>query len=282
DTRPPSGILVGIERGRKKAMPHHFDQDWQELPPNAGKLTLPAPSEPTLQAFPQTSPAPTFSEQTTAYAPHSLVPPNFRVNQRRGVWRKDPAYLVLACAIALVMISAIAFVAFGATAILNNNSLAASQTFTTATPSGTLGAQPNLSTPTPSPGNNQTNPSPVVPTPNLNPPPSPTNPPQPAPSSLSVQIVNLPSVVPNDSRVLVDVQSNQPGIQVKLQVSYNVPSLFVSSGTHITDENGQVVLPWTVRVFLRNNSARATVQVIALNQHGQQVSSQAVVVTIEG
>lgn len=266
-------------------MPYHLDPDIQDVQPSSGKLILPAPPEDAVQsANPQTvsawtdqpmySPMPLAS--TTAYPQYSPLSPKPSTSTR-GRWRKDPAYLVLTFAIALVMISAIAFVVFGATTILSSNNLASSQTPIAPTPSGTVDAKPNLGT-TPTTGSGSSQPS-SIPTPNLNTQPSPSPTAQPGQGLFSVQIVSIPNVVPNNSRVQVGVQTSQPGVQVRLQVTYNTAPFFFNSGTRITDNNGQAVLLWNVTVFSRH-PVQATVRVNAIDQNGQQISSQTVTVMV--
>lgn len=304
NTRLQGGSLGGRKRD-KKTMLNHPNQNTQS--PQADKLILPAPPEQMHQAYPQTTPvwadqsvhSPMPLESTQYIYPQSSpVPPpdptqythpqysplpHNPMTRRRGVWRKDPAYLVLSFAIALVVVAALVLVTFGATTILNNNGFAYSQTPTAPTPSGTVDNNPNFGTPATGLGSNQSSQPPVVPTPNLNPQPSPNPTNQPEQGSLSVQIANIPSVVSNNSKVSVSIQTSEPGVQVKLQVTYNAAPFFFNSRTRTTDDNGQATLSWNVRVFsLRSNSIQATVQVIATDQNGQQVSSQAVIVMVEG
>lgn len=270
-------------------MSNYLDQDMQELQPHSGKLVLPAPSEATPITDPhmaaswpdQPTYAPAPSDQPTAYAQQQIPGPPPSMMRKRDFWRKDPAYLVLSLAIALVVISALVLVAFGATTFLNNNGLAYSQTPTVPTPSGTVDAHPNLGTPATGSGSNQSSQPPFRPTPNLNNQPSPNPGNQPAPGALSVQIVTIPNVVANNSRVSVGVLANEPNVQVKLQVTYNVAPFFFNSGPHTTDGNGQATLVWTVRVFSLRNNVQATVHVVATDQNGQQVSSQTVIVTVK-
>ena len=168
------------------------------------------------------------------------------------------------------------FVAFGATTLLNNNGIAYNQN---PAASGTVDNQPNFGTPATGQGSNQSSQPPVVPTPNLQP--SPTTMDQ-GQGALNVQIVHIPSVVANGSRVPVEVQTSEPGVQVRLQVSYKVAPFTYLSGTHTTDDNGQATLPWNIRIFSFRTSTQAQVQVVAIDQNGQQVSSQIVAVTVEG
>lgn len=100
--------------------------------------------------------------------------------------------------------------------------------------------------------------------------------------TLSVQIVQIPDVVSNRSRVLVEVQASSPGVRVQLQVSYNVAPFAYSSGVHTTNDNGQATIPWNVRIFTFQAHSEAQVRVVAIDQNGQQVSSQVVMVTVEG
>jgi hypothetical protein len=255
------------------------DQDTQGVQPPSGKLILPAPPEQGPQhANPYTIPIwpaqPMYPQQASAPQP---APQGF-IGRQRAAWRKDPAYLVLSLAIALVLIATVSLVAFGATTLLNNNGLAYSQTPTAPRPSGTVDNKPNLPTPATNPGSNQSSQPTVGPTPNLQPTQNPMD-----QGSLSVQIVNVPSMVNNNSRVSVDILTNEPGVQVRLQVTYTAAPFMYSGGAHTTDDNGQATVPWSVKIYsFHNGPVQATVQVIATNQNGQQATSQAETVMIEG
>lgn len=115
---------------------HHPDQDSQNPQPLGGKLILPAPPEEAQQAYPPTiaawpaQPHSSLPPDPTQYAYPRQTPlppdpayytyPQNALQQPRGRRRKDPAYLVLSLAIALVVVATLVFVAYGATTLLNN------------------------------------------------------------------------------------------------------------------------------------------------------------------
>ncbi len=251
-----------------------------------GKLILPAPVESTQPAYPPTiaawpgQPHSSLPPDPTQYAypqhtPVPLDPAHYAYPQNapqppRKRRRKDPVYLVLSLAIALVVVATLVFVAFGATTLLSNNGTASGQH---PTASGIVTNHPNASTPA-------TSQPTAVPTPQLQPSPTPMDQGQ---GALNVQIVQIPSVVSNDSRVAVEVQTSSPGVRVRLQVSYNATPSTYFSGVHTTNDNGHATLPWNVRIFsAQTDTVQAQVQAVAIDQHGQQVSSQVVTVTVEG
>lgn len=245
----------------------------QQVRPSSGRLILPASPEPGPSAHgsPPTIPGwaarPTYPQN--APAPHA---PGTRL---KAAWRKDPIHLVLALAVALVVVAIIVFVAFGATALLNSNTTTFSQTPTAPTPSGTVDNKPGFGTPGTNKGSSQSSQPATGPTPGLHPTAN--------AGTLAVQIVNIPNVVANNTKVRVFVLTSEPGVSVTLRVTYNAAPFFFSGSAHTTDDSGQAILPWSVRVFtLRNNPVQATVQVIATGQDGQRATSQPVVVTVEG
>lgn len=244
-------------------MINHPDQDMQGVKPPSGKLILPAPTD-QGQHFANPSTIPIWPAQS-----QQAPMPQQAMDQQRVARRKDPAYMVLSLGIALVLIATIVFVAFGATTLLNKNSLASSLT---PGANGTVDLKPALPTPATGPGSNQSSQPTVGPTPSL----------QMDQGPLTVQIVNVLNMVNNNSRVQVNVLTNKPGVQVRLRVRYSSAPFLYSGGVHKTDDNGQVTLPWSVKVYSFGNEVQATVQAIATDQNGNQVASQTMDVLIEG
>ncbi|HEU5382041.1 MAG TPA: hypothetical protein VFV38_42015 [Ktedonobacteraceae bacterium] len=255
-------------------MINHPEQDTQQARPSSGKLILPAPLEPGPYArqYPPTTPA--WSTQSV-YPQNTPHDPSVRPTSPR---RRDPLHLVFALAIAFVLIATIVFVAFGATVFLNKNTTTFSQTPVVPIPNGTVDNRPGFGTPGTNNGSNQSSQPATGPTPSLHLSPSPAN-----QGSLVVQIVNIPRFVANNSKARVSVLTNEPGVNVRLQVTYSAAPFFYASSAHATDGDGQAVLSWSVRVFaLRNNAVQATVRAIATDQNGQQATSQPVVVIVGG
>jgi hypothetical protein len=101
--------------------------------------------------------------------------------------------------------------------------------------------------------------------------------------ALSVLIIGIPSVVRNNTRVRVVVQTTEPGVSVRLQVNYDAAPFFSTSSARTTDGNGNTALTWNVRVFGFNTSGvQATVVAIATDNSGQQATSQPATVMISG
>jgi hypothetical protein len=257
------------------------DQDvWERetrIPEN--KLVLPAPVDEGPYQRRYSSPLldSRTSQQTSVTSP-GLFARFFQLV------RRDPAYAVLALGIALVIFASCVFLVLGANLMLNGNSSttwnsAQTQHPSVPTPSGTVDNNPSFPTPATRNGSNQSSqPTAAGPTPVLQPSPSqPTD-----QGTLTVQITSVPSVVNNNSHVLVGVQTSEPGVTIRLQVTYNATPFFYSS-TGQTGSAGDGTLSWNIRVRAAfGNSARATLIVFATDQNGQQATSQPVTVMISG
>jgi hypothetical protein len=264
------------------------DQDMEGLNGPSGKLVLPAPPNEGQYLQPYTIPIRPEqlirrSAPTAPGTSHSLF------SRLTTLWRKDPAYRVLSLAIALVVISSIAFVTLGAKTLMSNGGPAWSQAYTqhpaTPAPFGTVDNKPTFPSPSTGPGSNQSSQPPAVPTPSFQPTPTPvpTTDPNP-PGNLDVQITNIPSVVSNNTKVHVDVQATEPNATVMLEVTYSnaFPTTYTSP-SHTTDGGGNATLTWSIRVFTfgGNSNIEATVVAVATDQNGQQASSQPVIVQVQ-
>ncbi|HET8845953.1 MAG TPA: hypothetical protein VFN35_31105 [Ktedonobacteraceae bacterium] len=242
---------------------------------------MPPPSEDT-----QYSPlhqAPTRPEPLT---PRPMQPHNTQnlINRLAALWRKEPAYKILSLAIVLVVIASIVFIAMGASALVNGNNGTAWNPKDVQHPPtpvvGTVDAKPTFPTPGSNKGSNSTSQPPAHPSPVLNPTPGKGDPNNPN-GDLSVQIVNIPNVVNNNSRVRVDVQTNQPGVTVYLQINYDAAPFFSTTGARATNGNGEVTINWSVRVISLRDMATATVMAVATGPNGEHANSQTVMVTIQ-
>ena len=261
-------------------MVNHPDQDMQGVPSPASKLVLPAPPDAGLyrQHFSSPRPEPLISQPTSPVA-HGLFTGLF------ARWRKDPAYAVLALGIALVVISSIVFVALGAHALMNSSSgptWSSAQTEHPPTPalSGTVDNKPAFPTPVTGKGSSKSSQPAAGPTPNLQPSPTPSATDQ---GSLSVQILDIPTVVHNGSRVHVQVATSEPGVSVRLEVNYDSAPFFYASNAHTTGGDGNATLTWNIRVFAPGgNNVQANVVVVATDRNGQQATSQPTTVIIAG
>lgn len=254
------------------------EKDTQGVRTPSRRLVLPAPPDEGLygQRFSSPRPEPPIGQQTSSTS-HNIFTRLFHL------WRKDPAYAVLSLAIALVAVASLVFVVLGANAILGSNS---GQTWSSAqtehppapTPAGTVDNSPTFPTPGSNKGSSSSSQPRGGPPPNLQP--SPTAPDQ---GTLSIQIVSIPDVVHNNTRVRVVVQTSEPGVSVRLQVNYDASPFFYTSGVRSTDGNGNASITWNVRVFGGNgNGVQATVVVIAIDRQGQQAISQPATVMVTG
>lgn len=199
------------------------------------------------------------------------------------LWRKDPAYAVLSLAIALVVVASLVFIALGANALLGSNSGPAWSSAQTEhppvlTPAGTVDDNPTFSTPGSNKGSSSSSQPRGGPPPVLQP--GPGGPDQ---GTLVVQIISIPNVARNNTRVRVIAQTSEPGASVRLQVNYDAAPFFYTSSARTTDGNGNAALTWNIRVFgFNGNGVQATVVVIATDGNGQQATSQPVTVIITG
>ncbi len=251
------------------------DQDVQRVP--ASKLVLPAsPDEgPYRQRYAPPRPDPRMGQPTPA-ASQGLF------TRLSRLMRKDPAYAVLALGIVLVVFASFVFLVLGANLLLNNNSSgtewtsAQTQHPSVPTPSGTVNDKPSFPTPVTGKGTNQSSQPAAGPTPSLQPSPNPPT----DQGTLNVQITSVPNVVSNNSRVSVGVQTSEPNVNLRLQVTYTAAPFFSgSSGNTGGDGNGTIT--WNVKVrSLLGGSVQATLVVTATDQNGQQATSQPVTVMI--
>lgn len=188
--------------------------------------------------------------------------------------------MVLSLAIVVVVIASIFFVAMGASALVNaNNGTAWNSSDVQHPPTpvmGTVDTKPTFPTPGSSKGSDTTSQPPAHPSPVLGSTPTVTD-----TGDLSVQIVNIPNVVNNNSKVRVEVQVSQPGVSVYLQISYDAAPFFATTTAHNANDNGEVAITWQVRVLSLRDNATATVMAIATGQNGQRASSQSITVTIQ-
>jgi hypothetical protein len=248
------------------------DQDVRGVQTPESKLVLPAPPDggPYRQRYSSPLPDPRMSRRvsTTSHRLWQLI-------------RKDPAYAVLALGIALVIFASFVFLVLGANLLLSSNNgvawnSAQTQHPSVPAPSGTVDNNPSFPTPATGKGTSKSSQPAAGPTPVLQPSPNPPG----DQGTLSVQITSVPSVVSNNTRVLVGVQTSESGVSLRLQVTYNAsPFFYSSSGNTGGDGNGTLV--WNVRVrSLLSTSVQATLVVFATDQNGQQATSQPVTVMI--
>jgi hypothetical protein len=250
------------------------DQDMQGVHSPARKLAMPEPPDAGQYRRRYSSPRPDQSiNQQTSAAPHGLFT---RVLHR---WRTDRAFAVLSAAIALVVIASVVLVSLGVNAVNAGNNgpgwnKAMVQHPAVPSPTGTIDLKPKF----PTPGSKKGSSTSSQPTPG-------TQPTQTDPTdqgTLNVQITDVPDVVNNQSQVQVDVQTSEPDVTVRLEVTYNALPFYYTSRADTTDGDGNGTLAWNVRVrsFSNGNNVSANLIVIATDRNGQQATSDPVTVEI--
>jgi hypothetical protein len=251
------------------------DQDTQGAHTPASKLVLPEPPNAGQDRRPYSSPrSGRLINPATSTAFHGLF------TRVLGRWRTDPAFAILSLAIALVVIASFVLVSLGVRAVADANNApvwnkAMVEHPVLPTPTGTFDSKPKFPTPVSGKGSSTSS----------QPGTGPSNYAQPTPNdqgSLDVQIVNIPDVVNNKSRVQVDVQTSEPNVNVQLQVTYDSAPFAYASNGDTTDDQGNATLNWNIRVrsFANGNNVQATVIVVATDQDGQQATSQPMTVEV--
>lgn len=257
--------------------------------------TIAMPSE--MQPYYPPTPAQSMQPAPPNYAAHSALPPlGPNVPYRATVtttWRTDPAYKVLLAAIALVIITGIAFTVYAFNIFAQSTSNAGKiGTATTqkplkgTTPQGTPNLQPTVPAPgstagTPTVGSQPTVSATLVPTPALSPTVPATQPP--ANGNLTLQITNYPQQVSNNTTVPITIQANKPGASVQLLVTYNAPPGFYGSTIQQSDANGNATLSWRVHALSPthgNHAVIARVIAVARDQNGHIAQSQMITVQV--
>ncbi len=201
------------------------------------------------------------------------------------LWRRDPAYRVLMVATGMVLVAGIIFAIFLVSMLAQAATTPPTNTTAPTQPPGSTNPHPTF--PTPSGGNGSKKSSsqppksatPVV-LPTLTPVPSPTPATQPGQGTLNPQIVSIPQQVRSNTTVPVTISVGQPGVGVRLQVTYDQAPNINTSGPATTDANGNVTLNWHVSVFAFKQHLVARVTAFAIDQNGQQVQSQTVSVEV--
>ena len=266
---------------------NHPNLQGQDQPPVSQKLILPGiHSEEPQQPGAYTQRVFVHPDQLRPQVPVTSTNP---LSKLGALWRADPAYKVLIIATSMVLIAGIIFATF----LFNTFAQSATSTPKAAAPVVTVPTAPKTSAnlpptfPTPSGGQGSTQSSsqppksaPVV-LPTLTPSDAnqqPTQPPQ--GQNLQLQITDYPQQVHNNSDVSITVMANQSGVFVHLQVSFDSTFITNTAGPQQTDANGNVTLNWHVSnpSFKKNFVARITAY--AMDQNGQQVSSQTISVQV--
>jgi hypothetical protein len=252
---------------------------FQGPPPEQHKLILPGSNEDTYYPGAQTQRTYIHPDQMRAA---TASRPGNPLAKAGDLWRRDPAYKVLMIASATILLAGIIFATFLASMFAQAASTSQNNTTVSAKPTSATSIQPTF--PTPSSGQGGTNSGqPTVPTEV----PTPTAIPSPTPTAqataqpgLSPQIVSIPQQVRTNTFVPVMISVGQPGVEVRLEVTYNQGVAISTSGPKMTDDAGNVTLIWNVMLFSLKQQLVAHVTAFALNQNGQEVPSQTISVKV--
>jgi hypothetical protein len=95
-----------------------------------------------------------------------------------------------------------------------------------------------------------------------------------------VQFTFIPQTVANNSSVKVGTTTNEPGITIRLQVTYNASPFTYESEPQVTGGDGNAILNWNVQVSTSNTNAFAKVTAVATDAQGQSVKSDTIMVRI--
>jgi hypothetical protein len=261
----------------------------QGQPPAQPKLVLPGFQEDTYYPGAHTQRVYVHPDQMQPKAPSRPGNPLARLGY---LWHRDPAYKVLMVATAMVLLAGIIFATFivsmfAQAAPASQTNTAAQQTPAPAKPTSGTDLQPTFPTPAGAQGgtksNQPTNTGTPVVLPTLTPAPSPTpvpQPTQPPQGDVIPQIVDIPQQVHSNTVVPVTISVGQPGVEVRLQVTYDQALTMNMSGPKMTDDAGNVTLNWHVNVFAFKQRLVARVTAFAIDQNGQQIQSQTVSVEV--
>jgi len=257
--------------------------DTERPDPSSGKLVLPdlfdeeqriASGQHRTQFNPNL-----LIRQKTPPAPKKVLP------KLAWYWRKDPAYKVFMIAVAMVVLASIVLVSLVSASMFGRSSASVAYSPTPPAkvmPTGPVDLHPAFPTPGGGNGTGESSQPPTQNTPSLGPTSTGTAQPTVQPGGpLTLQIVNYPATVMNNSRVDITVSANQPGISVQLQIHYNATPSQAFAGPGTTDANGNVTIPWSVFVFsFSRKHVQATITAIGTDQNGQRVASDPVVIQV--
>ncbi|HCI80506.1 MAG TPA: hypothetical protein DHW02_12540 [Ktedonobacter sp.] len=286
-----------------------------QQPPNQsppGRLVLPGADDTSFSPEQHTQMTNTPLEQQTANPIHTYNPGDaVRSHRNTGSmlsmprvapptrtkpnWREDPAYTFLFIALGVVLLSSILFVAFaGSTfsSLLTQGGPSQTGSGSNVPAQGTTDTNPKFPTPGSNSGGTPINqpttalPSPTATTVIATPSPVPTTQPSPTPTpnqQLTLQIVNAPGQVNNNTTVTLNVTASQPNVQVELSITYDVAPYIKIIGPQTTDNNGNASFQWNVQVrFFGRNQGTARIVAVGSDQNGHKATSQVVTVRIVG
>ncbi len=212
---------------------------------------------------------------TPQYPTH---PPTNSFSKLPLLWSKDPAHKVLIIAAIALILSGILFIGLASTLFLQNSNVltqnnTASQDASSNVP-GTVDLHPMFPTPNGGNGGNTSSQPSAYPTPTLDSNLPPDGLQTPISGPLTVQIMEIPFVVSNGSTVSVGVITNEPGVEVTIDVHYRPSGRNYQSGPRLTSSNGYATLPWRVQVHEDVfGMTTATVNAVASDQNGQRAVS---------
>ncbi|MBV9615242.1 MAG: hypothetical protein JO031_07290 [Ktedonobacteraceae bacterium] len=261
---------------------NHPDLPGQE--PAQEKLILPAHSEEQYQPAAYTQRVFVHPDQLRAQLPPTSTNP---LSKLSALWRADPAYKVLIVATTMVLVAGIIFATFlvNTFAQSSNSTPQTPPKAVTTPPTPHPNKPPTFPTPSGGKGSSQSSSQPpssapvVLPT--LTPSDGNQQPTQtPQNQDLQLQITDIPAVVRNNSDVQVTVMTNQPGVFVHLQISFDNSIITNSAGPQEAGADGSATLDWHVAAFSFKQNFGAHVTAYATDQNGQTVQSESAFVEV--
>ncbi len=100
---------------------------------------------------------------------------------------------------------------------------------------------------------------------------------------LTIQIMNPPTQVQNNSQVNIEISTSEPGVSVVLHISYNSPTIKDVSMQQTSDSSGHANFSWQVRLpNTLSSSTTATLSISAVDQNGQKAVAAPLMVSIAG
>jgi hypothetical protein len=298
----------GYEYGKHQEEEPMLNQPDREdqVPAKSGKLVLPAPvpNEPGAPEPPETpgtvpvtrplSPPAGAGNFKERISPAQLMrplggpPPRGLFARLVFYWRKDPAYKVFMLAVAMVVVASIIFVSMAGAALFNNPFGSSSSTQSppaAPTTTGAVDLKPTFAPPGGGKGSNQSSqpPAQAQSTPELGTTPTPTatatTPAQ--GGTLQVQITSYPPIVSDFSRVSIVVSTNEPGVEVILEMRSDGTPRNSTAGPGVTDDSGTVTIPWYVSYFGGGRRfITVNITAVATDQNGQRAYSAPVTVQV--
>jgi hypothetical protein len=260
-----------------------------------GRLVLPAlPDTPGALRSSRLSADQFKSQLAPAHLIHPKEPPAPKplLPKLLYYWRKDSAYKVFIIAVAMIVLASIVFVSMASASWLGKPLFGGSYSPNppgAVVPAGTVDLKPGFPKPGGGEGSGQSSQPPAQSTPVLSSTPSsgdgsPTPQPSSTPGqggSLVVQITGYTSVVPNGSRTVITVSTNEPGVSVLLYMRSNATPRTSTAGPQVTGANGNATIAWLAYYSaLGHRTVTVSMVAVATDQNGQRSTSAPVTIQV--